>query len=61
MTVGLIIDVPAAIEVCDTVHAEIGRRMTGHVEGLLCHLGRPTPTGQATAAASPPVTRSNSS
>jgi hypothetical protein len=45
MTHGLVMNVPAPIEFYDAVHAEVGSRMSGPVEGLLCHVGRPTPTG----------------
>jgi hypothetical protein len=45
MTFGIVVDVPAPIELYDAMHAELGRRITGPVEGLLCHVGRATPTG----------------
>jgi hypothetical protein len=45
MTYGFVQDVPAPIEMYDAVHAEIARRMTGPVEGMLFHLGRATGTG----------------
>ena len=45
MTHGLVMDVPAPIEFYDAIHAEIGRRTTGGVDGLLLHVGRPTHGG----------------
>ena len=45
MTFGIVIDVAAPIEFYDKAHAEITRRITGKVEGLICHVGRATPTG----------------
>ncbi|MBB3675909.1 hypothetical protein [Modestobacter versicolor] len=45
MTFGIVIDVPAPIEVYDAMHAELRRRVTGPVEGLLCHVARQTPAG----------------
>jgi hypothetical protein len=45
MAFGIIIDVPAPIEFYDAVLAEVGSRMSGPVEGLLCHVARPTPAG----------------
>ena len=45
MTYGFVMDVPAPIEAYEAMHAEIGRRITGPVEGLLLHLGRATPRG----------------
>jgi hypothetical protein len=45
MTYGFVMDVPAPIEAYEAMHAEIGRRTTGPVEGLLLHLGRATPSG----------------
>ena|SRR5688572_26792425 len=45
MTHGLVIDFPAPIEFYDAVHAEIGRRVTGGVDGMLLHVGRPTNGG----------------
>jgi len=45
MTHGLVMDVPAPIEFYDALHAEIGRRTTGSVDGLLLHIGRPTTSG----------------
>ncbi|MGY1707006.1 hypothetical protein ACI79C_20760 [Geodermatophilus sp. SYSU D00697] len=42
---GVVMDVPAPVEVYDAVHAEVMRRSGGAVDGLLVHLGRATPTG----------------
>jgi hypothetical protein len=38
-------DVPAPIEFYDALHAEIRRRSTGGVDGLLVHVGRETRGG----------------
>jgi hypothetical protein len=45
MAYGFVMDVPAPIEFYDALHAEIGRRTTGGVDGLLLHVGRQTPQG----------------
>ncbi len=45
MTWGMVVDVPAPVEVYDAVHAELLRRTSGTVEGLLIHLARATGTG----------------
>ena len=45
MTWGVVIDVPAPIEMYDAVHAEIRRRVGQAVDGLLVHLSRPTEGG----------------
>jgi hypothetical protein len=45
MTHGLVMNVPAPIEFYDALHAEIGRRSTGGVDGLLLHVGRATGDG----------------
>jgi hypothetical protein len=45
MTYGFVMDVPAPIESYDALHAEIGRRSTGGVDGLLVHVGRETRGG----------------
>jgi hypothetical protein len=45
MAYGFVMDVPAPIEFYDALHAEIGRRTTGGVDGLLLHVGRETPGG----------------
>ena len=45
MTYGFVMDVPAPIEFYDALHAEIRRRSTGGVDGLLLHVGRQTPQG----------------
>ena len=45
MTYGVVIDVPAPVEMYDALHAELMRRVTGPLEGFLCHIGRPTATG----------------
>jgi hypothetical protein len=38
-------NVPAPIEFYDALHAELGRRSTGGVDGLLLHVGRATGDG----------------
>ena len=45
MAHGLVMDVPAPIEFYDALHAEIGRRTTGGVDGMLLHVGRATRGG----------------
>jgi hypothetical protein len=45
MTYGFITDVPAPIEAYEAMHAEMARRVTGPVEGLLFHVGRATDRG----------------
>jgi hypothetical protein len=45
MTHGLVLDFPPPIEFYDAVHAEIGRRATGGVDGMLLHVSRPTNGG----------------
>jgi hypothetical protein len=45
MTFGIVMDVPAPIDVYDALHAEVGRRSTGGVDGLLLHVGRATQGG----------------
>ena len=45
MAYGLVMDVPAPIEFYDALHAEIARRTTGGVDGLLLHVGRETRGG----------------
>jgi hypothetical protein len=45
MTHGLLMNVPAPIEFYDALHAEVGRRGTGEVDGLLLHVGRATTGG----------------
>lgn len=45
MTYGLIVDIPAPVEVYDRVHAAMTARADGDGHGLLVHIGRPTPTG----------------
>ena len=45
MTHGIVMDVPAPIEFYDALHAEVARRSTGGVDGLLLHVGRPTTGG----------------
>ena len=45
MAYGFVMDVPAPIELYDAMHAEIGRRTTGGVEGMLLHVGRETREG----------------
>ncbi|MFI5491866.1 hypothetical protein [Actinoplanes sp. NPDC051859] len=38
-------EVPAPVELYDKIHAELLRRTTGSVEGLLVHIGRATARG----------------
>jgi hypothetical protein len=38
-------DVPAPIEFYDALHAEVARRSTGGIDGLLLHVGRLTTGG----------------
>jgi hypothetical protein len=45
MTYGVVIDIAAPIELYDKVHAELQRRITGPLDGFICHIGRPTADG----------------
>jgi hypothetical protein len=45
MTYGIVIDVPAPIEMYDAVHAAVIGRTGSSIDGLLCHIGRPTEGG----------------
>src|ERR1700712_1729166 len=45
MAYGFIMDVPAPVEAYEAMHAEIGRRVTGSLEGLIFHVGRATDRG----------------
>jgi hypothetical protein len=45
MTYGFVMNVPAPIEFYDALHAEIGRRSAGAVDGALFHVGRATRDG----------------
>ena len=45
MTYGVVMDVPAPIELYDAMHAEIRRRTPDAVDGLLLHVCRQTPEG----------------
>jgi hypothetical protein len=45
MTYGFVQDVPLPIESYVAMHAEIGRRAAGRVEGLLSHVARATDGG----------------
>jgi len=45
MTYGVIVHVPVPVEFYDRMHAELMRTTTSPVEGLLLHIGRPTPEG----------------
>ena len=45
MTYGFVMDVPAPIQFYDGLHAELARRTSGGVEGLLLHLARQTDAG----------------
>ena len=42
---GVLSRVPAPVEMYDAVHAEVGRRGEGKVDGLLVHVGRATDDG----------------
>ena len=45
MPYGFVQDIPLPIEAYVAMHAEIGRRAAGRVEGLLFHLARATDAG----------------
>ncbi|MFW3170227.1 hypothetical protein [Geodermatophilus sp. CPCC 206100] len=45
MTWGVVIDVPAPVEVYDAVHAALLERTGGAVDGLLVHVARATAAG----------------
>jgi hypothetical protein len=45
MAYGFVMDVPAPVEAYEAMHAEINRRVTEPVEGMLFHLGRATDRG----------------
>jgi hypothetical protein len=45
MTYGFVMDVPAPIQFYDALHAELARRTSGEVDGLLVHVARPTAAG----------------
>ena len=45
MAYGVVIDIPAPIEFYDAMHAELVRRTTGVVDGLLLHVSRETRGG----------------
>ena len=45
MAYGFVMDVAAPIQFYDVLHAEIGRRTIGGVDGLLLHVGRETREG----------------
>jgi hypothetical protein len=45
MPYGFVQDVPLPIEAYLAMHAEIGRRAAGRVEGMLFHVARPTDRG----------------
>ena len=45
MTYGFVMDVPAPIEFYDALHAELARRTSGDVDGLLLHVARQTGDG----------------
>ncbi len=45
MAFGFSMDVPAPEELYDALHAEVKRRSSGPVDGLLLHLGRATRDG----------------
>ena len=45
MTYAHVVDVAAAVELYDALHAEIVRQSGGTVAGLLVHIGHPSTTG----------------
>jgi hypothetical protein len=45
MAYGVVVDVPAPIEMYDSLHQELLRATDLPVEGLLVHVGRPTAEG----------------
>ncbi len=45
MAFGFVMDVPAPAELYDALHAEVLRRSSGAVDGLLLHIGRATHDG----------------
>ena len=45
MTHGRVMNVPAPVDFYDALHAEVGRRSAGGVDGLLLHVGRATGDG----------------
>lgn len=45
MTYGFVMDVPAPIQFYDALHAELGRRTSDGVDGLLLHVARQTRGG----------------
>jgi hypothetical protein len=45
MAFGFVMDVPAPAEFYDALHAEVNRRSSGPVDGLLMHVGRATQDG----------------
>jgi hypothetical protein len=45
MTHGIVMNVPAPIDFYDALHAEVGRRSAGGIDGLLLHVGRATREG----------------
>ncbi|TFV67462.1 UNVERIFIED_ORG: hypothetical protein E4P37_02355 [Bacillus sp. AZ43] len=45
MAYGFVMDVPAPIHFYDALHAELARRTSGDVEGLLVHVARQTDAG----------------
>jgi hypothetical protein len=45
MTFGVIVDVPAPVEVYDAMHARLLERTGGSVGGLLVHVARETDSG----------------
>jgi hypothetical protein len=45
MAFGFVMDVPAPAEIYDALHAEVNRRTSVPVDGLLLHIGRATPDG----------------
>jgi len=45
MAYGVIVTVPAPIEMYDSLHRELLRRTDGEVDGLLTHIARSVPDG----------------
>ena len=45
MTYGVIVTMPAPIEMYDSVHRELLEQTSGKIEGMLFHVGRPVADG----------------
>ena len=42
---GVVIEVPAPVELYDAAHAAVGQHAGAKIDGLLVHIGRPTSSG----------------